>query len=808
MPATRSKAPRTFAVASCLVLTFIAHAEPLRVQPIDRTLAAGRVRGYVAVVDLCNPRIEVVVTSPLPQGSAAEANLIATDAWRTSTGVTLAVNANFFSTLAGGTADIIGLSITDGVLVSPVRTFNGASDPAIVFRNNCLAQIGNIAATGLLDVRDAIAGVGPSTTDSFPGSLVVTDGVNTGATARVDPLNRNPRTAVGLNQAGTQLYIVVIDGRQTNWSIGMTLAELGDFMIERGAHRALNLDGGGSTSFVYQPVAGGPTTVNRPSDGFFRPVANHLGIRVTPAPAVLAPRPIRGVWLRPPSTIAALETQLNLCAQSGVQDLYLETLYWGLSTGRAGVFNARFAFDYLDQAIRAAARYNIRLHAWCESAYWQYTSAGQYLFTANPEFRALNVATGGFGGDGTAGQVFANLANPGVQARMRAYFAELAGYTGLWGIQTDYHRFPLDNNTSDSFTAPWGYEAWARTNFQSLYNVDPITAADTPADTHWTRFLAARRSGISQAANQMHQGINGVNTGIDFSAAMFASAMSNSSQLTKCQDWYTWATNDYVETLIPMAYGSTTSSILVDINLAKTFAAGKRVVAGLAITGTSTHPSVQDQLNAIKSVGIESFVFFDATALSDAAKRFQMYNWTVNTATPQPGDYNVDGYVDSRDRALLNATYTGTPIAVNAGNRKYDLNADSIINAADVTLFSRVFAAFRFGDDGVVDQRDLDALRACFGATAPVVGVQHLYDLDGDGDVDYSDQVLLHGLLTVILSPDLDADRNGRFRIDDLYAQRRTPIDVNRDGTIDALDAATIETNLRAIEPADLLTRP
>jgi uncharacterized lipoprotein YddW (UPF0748 family) len=794
-------------ISALTILALAAGAQPLRVQPIERTTTGGTVRGYVAVVDLCAPGVEVVVTAPLPAGSTVEANLVRTDTWQTSTGVTLAVNANYFATVTGG-ADVVGLHMSDGVIVSPVRTFNGASDPALIFKNDCTAEIGNITSAMLSNVVDAVAGVGPSTTDTIPGTLLVTDGRNTGLTARVEPTVRNPRTAVGINQAGNQLYIVVIDGRQSGWSVGMTLAELGDFMIERGAHRALNLDGGGSSAFVYQPVAGGTRTLNRPSDGNFRAVSTNLGIRIPPQPAALSRRPIKGVWLRPPTTIAALEAQLNLYAQSGIQDLYLETFYWGLSTGSAGTFNARFAFNYLDQAIKAAAKYNIRVHAWCESAYWQYTTAGQYLFTANPEYRALNVATGGFGGDGTAGQVFSNLANPGVQAKMRAYFGELANYTGLWGIQTDYHRYPLDNNTSDSFTAPWGYDQWARTAFQTIYGVDPLTGADTPSDVLWGPFLAFRRNGLSQAANQMHQGINAVNSGIDFSSAMFATAMSSSAQLTKCQDWPTWATNDYIETLIPMAYGSTVASIQNDLNITKTSAAGKRVVAGLAIINPASRPIIQDQLIGIKAVGIDSYVLFEGTMLSDAANRFQLLTFHTDPANAQRGDFNNDGYVDSRDRVLLNGTYTGTPLNVNNNNRKYDLNSDNIINATDVTLFNRYFAKFRFGEDGVVDQRDIDAVRACFGQVPVVSGVQHLYDLDGDSDVDYNDQVVLHGLLTSVLAPDLDVDRNGRVTIDDQFAQERVPIDVNRDGTIDGLDTTTLENFLRGAETSDLLTRP
>jgi len=80
---------------------------------------------------------------------------------------------------------------------------------------------------------------------------------------------RAPRTAVGIT--GRRLVIVTVDGRQSGVSVGMTLAELADFMLEMGCADALNLDGGGSSCMW---VRG--TVQNRPSDGRERPVANAL----------------------------------------------------------------------------------------------------------------------------------------------------------------------------------------------------------------------------------------------------------------------------------------------------------------------------------------------------------------------------------------------------------------------------------------------------------------------------------------------------------------------------------------------------
>lgn len=92
----------------------------------------------------------------------------------------------------------------------------------------------------------------------------------------------HPRTAIGYSKNGKFLYIVVVDGRQPFYSQGITLAELADLMIELGAHDAMNLDGGGSSTLVIRGAGGQPRILNSPIDlyipGRERPVANHLGI--------------------------------------------------------------------------------------------------------------------------------------------------------------------------------------------------------------------------------------------------------------------------------------------------------------------------------------------------------------------------------------------------------------------------------------------------------------------------------------------------------------------------------------------------
>jgi len=79
-----------------------------------------------------------------------------------------------------------------------------------------------------------------------------------------------PRSAVGILPNGDALFIAV-DGRQPGYSAGMTLGELALFLIKLGCKEAMNLDGGGSTTFV---VDG--RLANHPSDGAQRSVSNAL----------------------------------------------------------------------------------------------------------------------------------------------------------------------------------------------------------------------------------------------------------------------------------------------------------------------------------------------------------------------------------------------------------------------------------------------------------------------------------------------------------------------------------------------------
>ena len=81
-------------------------------------------------------------------------------------------------------------------------------------------------------------------------------------------LKRHPRTLIGW-AGGNRMLLLVCDGRQPNWSMGLSLPEAAQTMRDLGCVEALNLDGGGSSTFV---AAG--RVLNRPSDGHERTVSS------------------------------------------------------------------------------------------------------------------------------------------------------------------------------------------------------------------------------------------------------------------------------------------------------------------------------------------------------------------------------------------------------------------------------------------------------------------------------------------------------------------------------------------------------
>ena len=119
------------------------------------------------------------------------------------------------------------------------------------------------------NVREAVASFGDIFEDGH-------------ARSGLDNTTRASRTAIGIKADGT-VVMLMVDGRQAPYSVGMTMAEVGAAMESLGCVQAVNLDGGGSSTFATQregepenSTSAGLTLRCRPSDGYERKVSNTI----------------------------------------------------------------------------------------------------------------------------------------------------------------------------------------------------------------------------------------------------------------------------------------------------------------------------------------------------------------------------------------------------------------------------------------------------------------------------------------------------------------------------------------------------
>ncbi len=119
------------------------------------------------------------------------------------------------------------------------------------------------------------------------GTVLIKDGKNVVGTSSNHTDSRASRTSVGITSTG-KVVLMVLDGRQEPYSCGGSMEEIAQIMFEAGCVHAVNLDGGGSSTFVAKlQGADELAVINSPSDGAARSVSTSL-LMVSTAPSSTA----------------------------------------------------------------------------------------------------------------------------------------------------------------------------------------------------------------------------------------------------------------------------------------------------------------------------------------------------------------------------------------------------------------------------------------------------------------------------------------------------------------------------------------
>ena len=228
---------------------------------------------HVVEIDLNAQGIDFLVTTPTQNNEFLAQT---TGNFLQATNLQVAINGSFYNeTRDPNVLDPIGLVVSNGEVVKngrfnwPTLCISSTNTATIHSSETCPADTQHALAGNVRLVQEGRA-INPRSI-RFPG--------------RSNAFWPQPRTAVALNQSGDTLWLVVVDGRQPNYSEGFTLEQLAQFLVTLGAYEALNLDGGGSSTLVSESWMG-VKTLNSPIHNGIptrqRPIPTHLGVYANP----------------------------------------------------------------------------------------------------------------------------------------------------------------------------------------------------------------------------------------------------------------------------------------------------------------------------------------------------------------------------------------------------------------------------------------------------------------------------------------------------------------------------------------------
>ncbi len=218
------------------------------------------IRAHILRVNLAAGRVQpVVVMAPDPDGSGP-ANATLTDPLELATNrpILAFINTNPWDAIpdtdgkknrhwyAGQPVDISGLAASNRVIVNPADKGSGS----VWLDSKGVAHLGLLPPDA--DVVEGVCGFGS----------ILKEGVVT-----TKPSDRlNPLTGIGLDAKGETLWLVVVDGRQSGFSEGMSNHELALFLKELGCWNGAVMDGGGSSIMGLAGADNKLRIVNSPSD--------------------------------------------------------------------------------------------------------------------------------------------------------------------------------------------------------------------------------------------------------------------------------------------------------------------------------------------------------------------------------------------------------------------------------------------------------------------------------------------------------------------------------------------------------------
>ena len=228
-------------------------------QPISKCLEYVKPEPHVHVVkaDLGCKQLQLISTE--------ESNgCMSTSDFSNKTKAVVAINGDYFSKNRPA-----GLNITRGVHWKSSSDKKDRSFISCTSDNRCTIDPRDHLATPQPEWALAVGGWQTYIKDRF----TCADSANQGCLKKNGAVN-HPRTAVGLDENGKKLFMVIVEGRLSDFP-GMTLDDLSAVFRKLHITEGLNLDGGGSSTMVINGKRINTLPAGQREE---RCVRNHIGI--------------------------------------------------------------------------------------------------------------------------------------------------------------------------------------------------------------------------------------------------------------------------------------------------------------------------------------------------------------------------------------------------------------------------------------------------------------------------------------------------------------------------------------------------
>lgn len=189
---------------------------------------------FIFEVDLANSNLSLEASTPENKSSFGRQVMTEQATYEDLAGhrVWGGINGDFFNMNSGVPQ---GILYKEGVCIK--NTFADAVCTYFAFTKD---------GKGLVAGQDVYNDVKSTIQEAIGGRVwLVKDGI----TVPQSDTRTEPRTCIGVTASRDTVYMLAVDGRNFTYSNGMSYDELSQCMSALGAENAINLDGGGSTTF-------------------------------------------------------------------------------------------------------------------------------------------------------------------------------------------------------------------------------------------------------------------------------------------------------------------------------------------------------------------------------------------------------------------------------------------------------------------------------------------------------------------------------------------------------------------------------